>query len=354
MILLIKNILRNEETLDELDRRLKTISDNLLINDIKDRENKLLQLKNSPKAKAWVPDTLISIEKSEKVLLRFKDELENRYNKNQITNNKENNMETKSTVVYKSKHYDNFILIPNNRERQPDKTHYKLLVECMAKNGQLAPMICDYVGGQMLVADGQHRLLACQELNIPVKYIVLDGSSDWFDLLNGANRRSWTSEDRLRYHSLDGNKNYKRLSDLKKELGVSISVLHQMVYNKTMNTNDLASGLLEISKSEVDDILSIQDNLEEIKNIKDGKFKSVLSKGKPLSVLCQLLKHPQYNHEHFIKRLSRTKDLKPLSKGKQAVEILIGKIYNNYTRDNHTTHNDTIPIEYFKEYRNNV
>ena len=69
-------------------------------------------------------------------------------------------------VLYEKNH-TKFTLLDNNRDI--DIRHVAALMASMKKHGQLMPII---VNENLEVIEGQHRLKACTELDIPVAYIT--------------------------------------------------------------------------------------------------------------------------------------------------------------------------------------
>ena len=72
--------------------------------------------------------------------------------------------------VYKTNNYDIFKLMPNNRN--VNLTHVGRLKLSFKEMYLISPII---VNSRMEIIDGQHRLHAAKELNLPIYYIIVDG-----------------------------------------------------------------------------------------------------------------------------------------------------------------------------------
>ena len=91
-----------------------------------------------------------------------------------------------SRTIRKSFEYDKFKKIRGNREINP--RHVKSLKEAMVKNYVPVPAI---VNEHFALVDGQHRLEACRELELPFFYYIVNGS-DINDVTSiNRNRKNW-------------------------------------------------------------------------------------------------------------------------------------------------------------------
>ena len=110
-------------------------------------------------------------------------------------------------VLYEKNH-SKFTLLDDNRDI--DKTHVALLVVSMKKNGQLMPIV---VNEKLEVIEGQHRLQACMELDIPVAYIIsIKASSKDVAIMNNS-QKGWKNKDFLKHFS---HKNHSNCAEYRK------------------------------------------------------------------------------------------------------------------------------------------
>jgi hypothetical protein len=110
-----------------------------------------------------------------------------------------------------TKNYDKFNLLDFNREMS--ESHIKKIKESIDKYGYVMsnPIIVDK---EYNVIDGQHRFIACKELDLPIVYEVEEKGTDLIITLNTTQRR-WQLSDYINYYANKyGNANYLRLKKL--------------------------------------------------------------------------------------------------------------------------------------------
>lgn len=73
--------------------------------------------------------------------------------------------------IYETKNYEKFKSVERNRGQKRNKSKYQSLKESLLRYGMLVPIICTFRNGSFEVGDGEGRLMAAKELDIPVKYI---------------------------------------------------------------------------------------------------------------------------------------------------------------------------------------
>tara|TARA_Y100000361_G_scaffold153928_1_gene177320 strand:+ start:2669 stop:3454 length:786 start_codon:yes stop_codon:yes gene_type:complete len=125
--------------------------------------------------------------------------------------------------------------------RDIDETNLKNIKESIERSGLLQPIKVVKRNGHFYVFDGQHRYLACRELNIPVKYVIED-NVDLFSMLELNNHsKLMNSWDIIKVLAI-GTENitFKKTYDLAKWM-----VSNTTSYNKLSLTN--AVELLHVS-----------------------------------------------------------------------------------------------------------
>jgi len=116
---------------------------------------------------------------------------------------------TEVNKVYKTNDLSIFKQIGGNRI--PNPQHIKRLKTSIILNGMLCNPIL--VNEKMEVIDGQHRLLASQEANSFIYYIILkDYSLDQVHTLN-LNQKNWTKKDFMEGYANMGLEPYIKLRD---------------------------------------------------------------------------------------------------------------------------------------------
>ena len=131
-----------------------------------------------------------------------------------------------NNIKIETTNYDMFSLIKGNRPIEKDRV--KRLQKQIKQFGLKNPILVTTDKG---VLDGQHRLLACKNLSIPVKYILDDIHSTAkgiLDLIRAINKdqKNWTAVNVGNSYAQHDDLSYKRYMSLI-ELGVSHSfILH--------------------------------------------------------------------------------------------------------------------------------
>lgn len=122
-------------------------------------------------------------------------------------NFKFNNMRTKRPFeVFETKNYSQFKYIKYNRN--VNKRNVKKIMNSIIKYGLISPIIVSEDG---YIIDGQHRLAALIELDMPVWYVVSKNvKENVVQEVNGC-RKNWTSKDWVESHAAHGNENYQCL-----------------------------------------------------------------------------------------------------------------------------------------------
>lgn len=96
--------------------------------------------------------------------------------------------------------------------REIDEKHVRKLVAAIEKRNLLSvnPILVDK---EFRVIDGQHRLEAAKILKVSIFYIVGDVRRDDISRIN-SNQKNWSQMDYINYWTIEGKKDYVRLSSL--------------------------------------------------------------------------------------------------------------------------------------------
>lgn len=108
--------------------------------------------------------------------------------------------------IYKTYDYGMFKIMHDNRS--VNTLHVQRLVESFKAKHLVSPII---VNERKEVIDGQHRLLASQETNLPVYYIVLKGYGIEEVQIFNTNQKNWGKVDYLKMYCTEGRKPYIEL-----------------------------------------------------------------------------------------------------------------------------------------------
>lgn len=112
--------------------------------------------------------------------------------------------------VYETDNYSKFKRLVGNRT--DDEIRGRNLLQSIKTFGQLEPITCNE---KFEVIDGQARLYACKELNIPVKYRVETGYGLAHCREENVKANNWLIKDYIHSYAEKGNTSYKYLVALK-------------------------------------------------------------------------------------------------------------------------------------------
>lgn len=126
--------------------------------------------------------------------------------------------------IYESTNYDLFSLLEGNRVI--NKSHVaKLKKSIMQKDMSLTyPLKTRVRNNSLQIIDGQHREIAYEELELPIRFIV-DNNADFVDVqLANANNLKWLKYNYLQYYVTLGKPDYIKLQGFANEYRLSLSI----------------------------------------------------------------------------------------------------------------------------------
>lgn len=109
-------------------------------------------------------------------------------------------------VVLSTKHYDWFLYAHGNRNIDP--SNYARLKKSIGVHGQQNPIMVNEKGE---VIDGQHRLAACKELAMPVRFFIQPGASITTAVQLNTAGQKWNTNDWINHYAKQGNHHYQQL-----------------------------------------------------------------------------------------------------------------------------------------------
>lgn len=192
--------------------------------------------------------------------------------------------------------YSMFSLLDANR----DVAHKRKIMDSIRKIGLVpAPIICNE---KMEVIDGQGRLCACKEFDLPVYYIIVPGLGIEHCVGMNIGQTNWSILDYIKSYAAQGNQNYCRLLRLMERhpaLGYKIIIASSTNTVQGGDNDTIKLGNLKIDSSQIPhaDMLCgwLDDNFVSLKNKIKGRFE----------YLCFAL---IFSHEHLGVNVSRLTD----------------------------------------------
>lgn len=207
----------------------------------------------------------------------------------------------KKVNYFESADYKIFNTLPFNRN--VDKTHVKRLVNSIKKNGfkgVIQIVKTKFIDGVMryYVVDGQHRLAAAMQLNVPIRFEMTElktkrQTAEFLKDLN-TSAKSWGTTNFLEVWSSLDIQEYVTLSKIQKDTGFQITPLLEC-YLETSNQNDYRDGLMRFPNEKNSDKI-IQQMIE-------------LNKFLPSKAFCRraivkAMRNPKYNHKKMKKAIA--------------------------------------------------
>ena len=223
--------------------------------------------------------------------------------------------------VKESMNYSEFKDITGNRNINP--LHLSRLIDSMKEEHLISPII---VNQDYQVIDGQHRLRACKELNLPVHYIVQNGYNLTHIQRYNQNSKDWKMIDFISGYAELGNKDYQYLINFYEETDLTISSCVTLLSNSGSATNDIRSGAWKAKHKErakeIYQWLSLISRY--YKNVNRKTF---------VSALIRMYNNEHFNFAHFISKLQiQPTALLDCAKTDDYI-MLIESIYNYKSRN---------------------
>lgn len=149
----------------------------------------------------------------------------------------------------KTTDYGKFNAIKGNRA--VDTAHVARIKNSILENNLLEfnPIL---VNNDFLVIDGQHRLMAAQELEVPIYYTIADGDLKTVQLINN-NSKAWTLEDYVESYIELGYQDYIKLKEFRDKWGISYTTAADIIGSITRKTKNIKDGSFTVASVESGD-----------------------------------------------------------------------------------------------------
>jgi hypothetical protein len=204
-------------------------------------------------------------------------------------------------TYFETSDYSAFNNLPFNRD--VDKAHVKKLVESMKKNGfkgVIQIIKTKFIDGleKFYVVDGQHRLAAAMQLNIPIKFELTElaskmATAEFIAELN-TSAKSWGTTNFLEVWSAMEIEEYIKLARTQKETGFQITPLLEC-YLETSNQTDYRKGKMKFPNEE---------NSDKIVRQMVDLNQYLPSKAFCRRAIVRVMRNPKYNHKKMKKAIA--------------------------------------------------
>lgn len=226
--------------------------------------------------------------------------MKNKKQNNSKITNIEDIKDTVYNTIYKTKNYDQFKFVRWNRLVKPD--HLESLQKSL-ENGLFSIPIL--VNKDMEVLDGQHRLMVCKKLDIPVLYTIEKEDVSSHKIIIALNTRTkvWELRDYFEAYKQAGREEYIKMVEFM-ETYKEFRQIRMYVYLFALTTNnvsyeDIRGGTfkpkdLELTKLITEKLLQIRhEDCFTLRNLD-------LCKNQRLFCACyDLVKNKDYDYKRF-------------------------------------------------------
>lgn len=242
--------------------------------------------------------------------------------------------------IYQTTDYDQFRTLSGNR--RINQANFRRLSESMEKKYLFSPIL---VNEKMAIIDGQHRFLACQELKLPIYYIVVPGYGlEEVQILN-TNTANWTKMDYLKsycdlknYEYIKFRRFMQEFPDFKIQAAYRILTLSlgdgggQVGKNKKKKGNkDLYRKSFEDGELKIPDLKKSEEIAHKILEFKP--YYKNFSRRTFVVTMMQIFKNPKYNHREMINKLKNQQNALKDCINVAQYKLLIEEIYNYKRRE---------------------
>jgi hypothetical protein len=232
----------------------------------------------------------------------------------------------KTDIVHYTTDYESILLSPKNRTVNVNSQKYRDIKESVKAHGQLVPAIVDVLDGKLHLAEGQHRLDIAKELGTGFSYVIRKGSLALIRELN-ARRINWTTHDYIQSNKND-NLAYRYFDTLLEVSGLPVPALHIALFGERISMDEFRTGGMNLTFHQMNDFrATVLPKLLRIINVNEHEFRNKLVGAKAVGVLTDMIRHPEYDHEHFVARISNATKMKSMTTREDAEAFLLG-LYN--------------------------
>ena len=203
--------------------------------------------------------------------------------------------------IQQTKNYSIFKFIEGNREKISE-SHVKKLVESIKMRNMLdkRPLL---VTKNYEILDGQHRLIAAKQLNVPVYYqIQEDSKTEDILLLNTVQK--WTMPDYFNYYVVNGYPNYIRLKEFMINNKLTLNLAYGIVCGRGIVWKDFKEGKLVFDNNTVSsDLKMCRQTVDYICKM-NGKSNYTASM-KFWRAFLKLIKYEEFDYKKWMNNLER-------------------------------------------------
>jgi hypothetical protein len=226
--------------------------------------------------------------------------------------------------IYSSTNYEEFEFITN---RGINPNHLLRIIASMKIRYFKIPISVKVgANGKFGILDGQHRFVACQELGLPVYYVILDDCNT-MDIPNINISKQWNTWDFINVYANQGLESYKKILQLKElypdfkyaKLYLTLTLQKVKTWSgKNTNESSIRTGTFEFP--DWDKSIALCEKAMEFKVFSTGKMYDPWKTYPFLSAVVKIIQMPVYDHQQMLKQIMNySYILEKKSTGKQYI-----------------------------------
>lgn len=233
--------------------------------------------------------------------------------------------------IQSTRFYDQFKVMGGNRNIDPN--HVEKLKSSMLENPdwfKTKPAVINEAG---YIIDGQHRLQAARQLNMPFYFVVGEKMNLGAARAMNIRQKQWTLMDYIHSYADGGNKYYKFALEMIQRYpaltpGLVVAILQGGI-NDSGRNSDVRNGLLFVEDERVAEAQI--EVFSEIKKVTRRQMSVTF-----IGIYMKLIKRPDFNEDRFLKHLEAKPELLAMSSIAKEVYRAIEDVYNyNVSVANH-------------------
>ena len=135
----------------------------------------------------------------------------------------------KDVIIATTKEYSLFNLLNSNREIK--RSNVENIKKSILQNGysKFSTIIIDE---DFNIINGQHRFTACHELDMPIRFTMIEGATAEDMIILNSNQRNWENEDFIKSYAYRGFKYYQTILEaIEKNSDISLSYLLILMFD---------------------------------------------------------------------------------------------------------------------------
>lgn len=186
--------------------------------------------------------------------------------------------------------------------RPVSETHVRSIIKSIEDDGSWLLDEPILVNEDMEVVDGQHRLAAHKQLDLPIYYTVATGIGVERAHAMNKIRRNWTILDWAESYANDGNLNYQRWLKLLEENdtwtpAILIAACDDKPLRKGLH-GEFRGGELQLPEDYIPVVQSRMNNLDELAELAPSFVTTTAAR-----YVLQIFTHPKYDQERMATRM---------------------------------------------------